>query len=122
MAALTPTRRLVKKRGLFKSDLFYKGLAKECGYISEDMAKRFYAGFTRHITRELREHGAVRLPGIGDFALSYQKEKYTISGRIPGVGPTHSVIPGMWLIKFYIDTSWKEYFMRHFANKEKPRL
>ena len=94
----------LKKKGVFDKTRFYNDLAASCGYISTDMAERYYLSFVRMVTSRLKKEGVIRLPHLGDFALVVQKEKLALVGR------EQKKIPAQKVLKFYPINTWREYF------------
>lgn len=98
------SRRALKKKGLLNEDDFYRLLAQKCGYIDEEMAKRFYLGMVRAITEQLRADGVSRMPHLGDFALIWQKQKIAFAGKV------RTIIPSQRVLKFIPKEAWRKYF------------
>ena len=92
------------KDGLFDDKRFYQLLSENCGYISPDMAKRFYSGLVRLVTQEIKKNGAVRLPHLGDVALIVEKARPRLMGH------KQVMVEDMKILKFYANESWREYF------------
>ena len=92
------------KSGIFDETRFFRLLSEQCNYIAPETAKDFYMGLVRHITKELREKGVIRLPHLGDFALVKQKPRMGWAGKV------QKVLDSTYVIKFFVKSSWRKYF------------
>ena len=98
--------RALGKKGILREDRFFKLLLQHCNYAAPEMVKDFYLGLVRHITKELRDNGVVRLPHLGDFALVKQKPKIGWAGKF------QVMIEGKYMLKFYAKDTWRKYFIK----------
>ena len=106
-----PKKRKIKvgnfrKTGLLKEERFFKLLSQNCNYSSPETTKDFYMGLVRHLTKELRKNGIVRLPHLGDFALVKKKDS------LGWAGPRQVILKGKYLLRFYVNESWSGYFTK----------
>jgi len=105
--------RELQKKGVLNEDRFFMLLAEHCNYVSPETLRDFYMGLVRHITKELRKNGVVRLPHLGDFALVKQKDKLGWAGKY------QRMLEGKYMLKFYALQVWRQYFI---GLSEKPGL
>lgn len=96
--------RELSKKGILDEDRFFRLLGEQSNYADPKVAKDFYMGFVRHITKELKDNGVVRLPHIGDMALVKQKD------HIGWAGQFQKMICGKYVLRFYPKEVWRDYF------------
>ena len=85
---------------------FFKLLSEKCNYIDQETAQSFYMGLVKLISQELRDNGIVRLPHIGDLALVKTPPRSMFAGK------GRRVIEGMYMLKFYANTKFRNYFSK----------
>ena len=98
--------RELKKIGELKKSKFFEGLSAQDNYVAPEVAKDFYMGFVRHITKELRDKGVVILPELGYFALVKQKPSLRWAGKV------QMFLAGKYALRFYAHEPWREYFTK----------
>ena len=96
--------RELNKKGVLNEDRFFRLLSEHNNYVEPKMVKDFYMGLVRHITKELKDNGVVRLPHLGDMALVKQKD------HIGWAGQFQKIITGKYLLRFYPKETWRDYF------------
>jgi len=107
MATVPPIDvRALAKKGIFDEDRFFRLLSEQNNYVDAKTVKDFYMGLVRLLTKELRENGVVRLPHIGDFALVKAKD------RIGWAGQFRRMLYGKYILKFYANYAWRNYFLK----------
>jgi len=105
--------RELQKKGFLDEKRFFMLLSQHCNYVAPEAIKDFYMGLVRYITKEIRENGMVRLPHLGDFALTKQKSKIGWAGKY------QTILPSKYVLKFYPSVSWRKYFTE-FSEKAGP--
>jgi len=98
--------RALAKKGVLDEDRFFRLLSEQNNYVDAKTVKDFYMGLVRLLTQELRRHGVVRLPHIGDFALVKKKDSIGWAGKI------QTMIKGSYMLKWYPHIGWKKYFKK----------
>lgn len=96
----------LSKKGILDEKRFFMLLSQQCNYVDPEMVKLFYLGLVRHLTKELRDNGVVRLPNLGDLALVKQKTK------IGWAGSFRAILKGKYMLKFYPHAAWRSYFSK----------
>ncbi|MDO8513937.1 MAG: hypothetical protein Q7S50_00110 [bacterium] len=105
MAWVPPTKHL-KTKELTDSKRFYRELSAMCNFVDDETATQWYIGLVRLISQELRNNKFVRLPHIGDLALSPQKRKVAWCGKAHVyLGPTET-------LRFYPHDKMRRYFAK----------
>lgn len=99
-------RQALKGKEVMSPVRFFKLLSEKCNYIDQETAQRFYMGLVKLISQELRENGIVRLPHLGDLALVKSPPRSMFAGR------GRKVIEGMYMLKFYANNKFREYFSK----------
>ena len=98
-------------RGLSQKPRFFRLLSEHNNYVSPETTTEFYLGLTRLIKQELRENGAIRLPGIGDLVLVKQRAR-------PGlIGNSHTIIPEIDVLKFIPNRAFYDSVRRKVTHK-----
>lgn len=100
------SRRALKRGGVLDAKVFYRQLAEQCGYVDEETIRRFYLALVKVVTRQLRDHGAARLPHLGDFVMAMRNEKLVWAGKV------RQRIPAQRTLKFLPQEAWKQYLHR----------
>jgi len=103
-------RNELRKNKAFDDERFYRELSESCGYISHDMAQRYYLSLVKVITKRLKNEDLIRLPHLGDFALVQQQEKKVLGGKDIAGRYLRRVLPAQKILKFYPLDSWRKYF------------
>lgn len=96
-------RRSLKKEGLFDEKRFYTLLSEKNNYMDPKTMERFYMGFVKMVSKELKEKGFVHLPHLGEFAVVRMKDKMAWAGKI------RQMVHGKYMLKFYPKEVWKNY-------------
>lgn len=96
----------LKKDGVLDEVTFYRLLSEKCNYMDPEATRTFYMGLVQHMTSELRKHGVVRLPHIGDFYLLKQQNTKGWAGK------HMAAIADKYLLKYDPKESWKDYFRK----------
>jgi hypothetical protein len=96
----------IAKKGILDEKRFFQLLSEQNNYIDINTTKDFYMGLVRMITKELRDNGIVRLPHLGDIAMVRLKDKIGWAGKFQGI------IRGKYMMKFFVNQTWKKYFIK----------
>ena len=92
------------KKGFTNEERFFRLLSEQNNYVDKETVKDFYMGLVRLITQELRTHGFIRLPHLGDFAMLKAKD------RVAWAGQYQRLLTGKYLLKFFASEKWRDYF------------
>ncbi len=103
----------MKKRGKRKSELdllpkeeFFRLISEKCNYVNVDLIKQVYYEMIRLTGQQLRHHGAIRYPDLGDFYIKYRSEK-----RHRDINTREIIVtPPQKVIKFTPDHKLSKYF------------
>jgi len=106
--AWTPNIQHLKRKELLDQKRFFRMLAEKNNYIDYDTTFAFYMALVELIGQELRENRYIRLPHLGDFALTEQKSRVALIGKI------QAVIGSRAVLKFYV----KEGLRRRFNQRQ----
>jgi hypothetical protein len=96
----------LKKAGVLSVEDFFNALSSENNYMDPKLAREFYMGFVRAVTKLIRKNGVAQLPHIGTFALVKQKDHMGWTGKV------QQMIRGKHTLKFYPLQSWRTYFSK----------
>lgn len=106
MCAWTPPTKHLKTKELTDSKRFYRELSAKCNFVDHDAALQWYIGLVRLISQELRNNKFVRLPHLGDLALSPQRERPAWCGK------AHVRLEPTEVLRFYPQKKLKRYFAK----------
>lgn len=100
----TPPVKYLKKKELLDKERFFRLLGMKSKFVDRDLAFIFYIGLVELIGAELRINKFIRLPHLGDFALTEQKSRPAWMGKM------HAVIGNREILKFYPKKHLRRYF------------
>ena len=103
------------KMGILGRERFFQLLSEQNNYTDPEATKDFYMGLVRHVTKELKKNGIVRLPYMGDFFLLKQKPALRWMGKV------RVMTAGTYTLKFRPNDTWRRYFnklQKYLSGKE----
>lgn len=100
---------------------FYQKLAEEIGYLSEEQARRFYAGFCRLIMKELSAKRRITLPYLGFFYVVPCRNKR----QLMPVRGKHYQVPANLLptvtVRFFVNIIFRNAIKQKFTGHSSYR-
>lgn len=102
--------KLSRERGLLDEKRFYALLSEKCNYMDEENVRMFYLGLVKLMTQELRDNNLIRLPHIGDFALTSLRPQVKLNGKRKDGSYIYSMIKPTHVLRFKPRDAWAKYF------------
>lgn len=105
--------RALKKTGKLDEERFFRLLSEQCNYVDSKTMRSFYEGLLRHLTKELRTNGVVKMPHLGTISLVKQNISSTWKGQY-SLSKT-----GRYVLTVNLDEGWRDYFKKLAEKGEK---
>lgn len=89
---------------------FFQDVQKEANYVDIDNIKPIYYAIIRSILNNLRLHGFISLPDLGNFRIVVHKGRRSRDPNVPG---QYIQLPDIGTVKFTPCDRLKEFAKKH---------
>ena len=94
----------LKHSGILSEDRFYRMVSEQNNYMDPASTRAFYQAMYNHVNNELRLHGAVRLPMMGNMYLLKRRDGTGWNGN------HMAFIKDKYILRLDPAEKWKKYW------------